>query len=371
MRVLLVAEQLRRAVPGGIGTYVRGLVAGSADPDRDGVGDHADARAPELTLLASAARRRTDPLRALAPLRTVPLPAAALTRLWDRDRLAAPSGYDVVHAASLAFPPSPVTPLVVAVHDLAWRTVPDAFPDRGRRWHERALGRALAQAATLVVPSVDTADVLLAAGARPAAVEVLEPMYGCDHLPEADHAAADSLLDRLGIAPGTPYLLTVGTMQPRKNLPRLAGAYAAARPRLPEPWPLVVVGPAGWGDAFVPPAGVVPAGEVGDAVLSALYERARCLLYVPVHEGFGLPPAEAMRAGVPVVASPMPSTGGAALEVDPLDVDAMAGAIVTAAVDEGRRASLVEAGRRRAAGLSWRRAADRHREVWAGVGVPR
>ncbi|HEX2275012.1 MAG TPA: glycosyltransferase, partial [Acidimicrobiales bacterium] len=97
------------------------------------------------------------------------------------------------------------------------------------------------------------------------------------------------------------------------------------------------------------------------------YARARVVAYVPLVEGFGLPAVEAMAAGAPVVASPMPSTGGAALEVDPLDTEAIAEALVGAATDESTRAALVEAGTRRAGALTWKATARRHHEIWAGL----
>jgi glycosyltransferase involved in cell wall biosynthesis len=378
--VVIVAEQLRRTVPGGIGTYVRGLVKGL-----DAMGD----AGPAVALWASRAPRgRPDPLAALGLTVTSPLTGPALVGAWDRGWAGfgswpgsggtATSGgdVDVVHAPSLAVPPRRGAPVAVTVHDLAWRQVPEAFPARGRRWHEAALGRALDRASLFVVPSRTTADALVEAGAGPAQVEVVDE--GSDHLPAPDPVAAGAVLAGLGVT--GPFLLSVGTLEPRKNLSRLVAAYRLARPRLPEPWPLVVVGPQGWGSGPAADAdgatdgnqdheGVVLAGWVDDAVLASLYRQARALAYVPLLEGFGLPALEAMAAGTPVVASPMPSLGGAALEVDPCDVGAIADALVVAATDDAVRSELAAAGGRRAASLTWQATARAHVELWRSLGA--
>jgi glycosyltransferase involved in cell wall biosynthesis len=109
---------------------------------------------------------------------------------------------------------------------------------------------------------------------------------------------------------------------------------------------------------------VVLAGAVTEGVLSGLYAKAEMLAYVPLVEGFGLPPLEAMQAGTPVVASPIPSTGGAALEVDPHDTEEIAQGLLTMATDNALRDKLVEAGRARAALLSWKMCAKHHVELW-------
>ena len=362
----MVAEQLRLPVPGGIGTYVRGLVLGlhGLGPD-----------APPLTLWASRPPRAgPDPVARLhSPTRCSTLPHRALVWAWDRG-LAAPPGRQLVHATSLATPPpgrrslrpgGATPPMSVMVHDLAWRRNPEAFPPRGRRWHEAALRRALDRAALLVVPSAAVAGDLVAAGAAANRVEVAEE--GCDHLAAPDDAAATAVLEALGV--DGPFLLTVSTLEPRKNLARLVEAYAGARPHLPGPWPLVVVGPAGWGPEVAAPAGsgVVAAGNVTAGGLSARYRRATIMVYVPLHEGFGLPPVEAMSVGTPVVASAVPSTAGAALEVDPLDIAAIADALVQVATDDGCRSELVARGRRRAGELTWEAAARRHVELWESL----
>ncbi|MGH9083065.1 MAG: glycosyltransferase, partial [Acidimicrobiales bacterium] len=263
----------------------------------------------------------------------------------------------------------------------------------GRRWHEAALARARARADALVVPSAPVAAQLSDAGFPGDAVHRLP--WGADHLPAPDAAGAAALLRRLGVAGG--YLLTAGTLEPRKNLARLVAAYAAARGSLPEPWPLVVVGPSGWGasglaDAGVPD-GVAAAGPVADGVLAALYAGARAFAYVPLTEGFGFPPVEAMVAGVPVVAStsvpsvdpagtevvratratlstwPVPAGSSApALRVDPFSVEEIAGALVTAAADEGARAALVRRGADWVAPMTWRRSARAHAALWEHLG---
>src|SRR5205085_3304493 len=150
-------------------------------------------------------------------------------------------GADVVHATSLAVPPSGPAPMTVMVHDLAWRHEPDAYPRHGRDWHEAALGRATKRAALLLAPSAATADDLAAAGVAEDRVVVIEE--GCDHLAPPDDEGAAKLLADLGVPAGGGYQLTVSTVEPRKNLPQLLDAYARARPRLPAPWPLIVVGP--------------------------------------------------------------------------------------------------------------------------------
>jgi alpha-1,3-rhamnosyl/mannosyltransferase len=260
--------------------------------------------------------------------------------------------------------------LVVTIHDLAWRRHPEATTRRGRRWHESALRRARDCGADLVVPSRLVAADLVASGVDEARVTVVRG--GTDHLAPPDDEATTALLRRVGVR--GEYLLTVGTLEPRKNVDRLVRAYRQARPQLPEPWPLVIVGPSGWGHTARPQDvdGVVFTGSVPDAVLSALYRRARAFAYVPLTEGYGLPPLEAMRMGTPsVVSSEVPSVHDLgepdpppARIVDPLDVDDIASGLAAVLTDDTLRGDLAARGSSFATARTWRAAAGAHVRLW-------
>ncbi len=356
IRLLMMVEQLRRAASGGIGTYIQGLVEGlhALEPSE----------VPDVEVVASRrprGQRGPDALAALGyPARSLPLPGPVLTRAWDHGLLRAPRGFDLVHSTSLSTMEPGRAVLVATVHDLLWRRVPEAYPERGRTWHEAALRRALRRAERFIVPAQAVADDLLLAGAQAESITII-PM-GSDHLPPPDLEAATTLLSRMGI--DGPFLLSVGTLEPRKNQARLMEAYGRIRAKLPEPWPLVLVGPTGWGERVRPRPGVILAGLVSPTELSALYAMTRLLAYVPLIEGFGLPPIEAMAFGAPVVASPLPSTAGAAFEVDPLDVESIAAGLLTVATDPVERERLQALGLDRSAELAWSTIARRHLNVW-------
>jgi glycosyltransferase involved in cell wall biosynthesis len=365
--VLLAVEQLRREVPGGIGNYARGLLAGLQRCADDG-------DAVEVTLIASRPPRGTsDPLATYGrPVVVSALPGPLMTRAWDHAVLRAPGGFDVVHSVSLAAPMprrDGRSRLAVTVHDVAWRRHPEATTRRGRRWHEAALRRARDGGAAFVVPSRLVAADLVSYGVDEARVTVVPG--GTDHLAPPDEDATAALLGRVGVR--GEYLLTVGTIEPRKNLDRLVHAFSRARPQLPERWPLVIVGPAGWGHARPQETdGVVFTGSVPDAVLTGLYRRARAFAYVPLTEGYGLPPLEAMRMGTPaLVSSEVPSVHDLgetdpppAHIVDPLEVDDIAAGLVAVLTDDALRGDLAARGPSFASARSWQAAAAAHLRLW-------
>jgi glycosyltransferase involved in cell wall biosynthesis len=375
LRILLVVEQLRRRIPGGIGTYARGLIQGlAALPDPS----------PEIALLASRRSRKSirhdgsDPLDGFGLMTSISkLPGPALIRAWDLGIVHAPQNYDVVHSTSSAFPPlrrsrgTARGACVVTIHDLAWRRLPETATRRGRSWHDAVLQRALRTADAFVVPSQMTGEDLAEAGATSSRINVIP--YGADHLPDPDAERTAALLRRLGI--DGEFLLSVGTLEPRKNLRHLLIAYSAARSQLPEKWPLLVVGPTGWKSdlSSIDRTGVHRLGLVDDEVLAGLYLRARLLAYVPLMEGYGLPPLEAMRQGTPVVAShTVPSVSEAPLAeaafmIDPTDVGSIEAGLVAAATDSVQRLRVVNRGKSLIRLRTWRRTAIDHADLWSSL----
>ncbi len=162
-----------------------------------------------------------------------------------------------------------------------------------------------------------------------------------------------------------PYVLAVGTLEPRKNLERLLDAWLALDPAVRERHDLALVGPRGWDDETIvgkaEAAGARLLGRVSDDELRALYAGAAAFAYPSLYEGFGLPVLEAMAAGAPVLTSNVSSlpevAGDAALLVDPLDTAAITAGLEQLLTDDALAARLRADGPVRAAEFSWGRTA--------------
>lgn len=359
--VTLVVEQLRRRVPGGIGTYARELVRALSRIGTSG--------GAEISLYASRLYGREDPLATLGfPLRRGVLPGPLMTRMWDHGLGAFNLGAGLVHALSLAAPPTH-DPLIVTVHDLTFRDFPETFTRSGREWHERALVRCAARAERFVVPSEIVADQLVGAGLGIGRSQVRVITEGADHLGARDDPRAEALLDSIGVT--GRFILSVGTIEPRKNLRRLIAAFAAARPEL-DGCSLVICGPTGWlpdldADGIGGAEDVHFIGHVPDGVLASLYSRATVVAYVPLSEGFGLPVVEAMFHGAVVVASAVPSAGPGSHIVDPIDVASIAAGLVRCCEDDELRKMLRHETRAYIGDLTWEKTARAHLALWSEV----
>jgi glycosyltransferase involved in cell wall biosynthesis len=349
----LVCEQLLAPIPGGIGTYVRGLLR--ALP-QNGVG----------VIPHVAWHRKDDVAQAgLEGARRLPLPRRALYEGWSRfGRPTFGLEGDVVHAPSLAFPSPLRRPLVVTVHDVLFLEFPETFPAHGLAFHRRALSR-VADADLVICPSRATAAALESIEAPPERVRVVP--LGADVVPPEDPAR---VLDAVGI--DRPYVLWVGTMEPRKNLRRAIGGFLrAAESHAPEAGhlKLYLAGPTGWLSGPVSELltrsdvrdRVRPLGVLPTETLAAAYAGAETFLFPSLGEGFGLPVLEAMAAGAPVVTSDRSSlpevAGDAAVLCDPTDEDSIASALVSILADPSLAQRLRERGRARAAEFTWERTA--------------
>jgi glycosyltransferase involved in cell wall biosynthesis len=347
-RPLTIGIDARAAteVPAGRGRVVRELLRALA------------ARDDEHRYLLFARERWPEPLDdrftwALSP---------AADALWHTrvGRLAA-RRCDVYLATNSYLSPilTPV-PTALIVYDLA-ALDPATSPNRRSALVERlTVDRAVGRAAALICISRATADALLARCPAAAGRVTVAPL-AASPVPAGATLAAD---ERAGLpAPG--FVLAVGTLEPRKNLPRLVAAFVTLPTELQAAHPLVVVGASGWrtGETL----GALQSlgdrcrrlGHVSDAALAELYRRCALFCYPSLSEGFGLPVLEAMAAGAPVLTSntsSLPEVGGdAAAYVDPLSEPAIAAALRELLEDPDRRRALSAAGPARAAGFSWDR----------------
>lgn len=350
LKGVLGVEQLARPVPGGIGVHVRAVLSALVALERtEGLALYAGAE------IEGPAGWRGARLGAR-------LPARWAQPLWDLGAVRLPRYPGFYHAFSFGGPRLPEDrPVSLTVHDLLFRDLPDVYPARARRWHEKRLAGALASSAVLVAVSEETRSALVAAGAVRERIRVIPP--GADHLPPADPEAAERVLDRLGVA--GRYLLVVGTLEPRKNLVRIFEAYKRYRAATFDPLPLVVVGPKGWGPDVVAPLGACLAGYLPARTLAGVLARAWAFVYAPLEEGLGLPVLEALHAAVPVVTSvSVPARRFGGLAVDPRSVEALAEALRVVTEDDRARAELVTHGLLAVEGLTWRGTALAYLQLW-------
>ncbi|MCP3937146.1 MAG: glycosyltransferase family 4 protein [Actinomycetia bacterium] len=331
IRVTVIAEPLWHRVPGGTGVAARELLTG--------LSTH-----PEVEVDIVAARHRSGLSSPVGGrVRQVGLPRVLLYELWSRTGRpdVAGSGSHLIHSPMLPAPTASRVPVVVTLHDLAWVERPADFPPRARRLYERMFARVREQASLVLCSSEFTLRAAVAAGLSSDRARVVR--LGARPL---DSRGVD-LASRFDI--DSPFLLSVGTAEPRKNLARLLQAF-----EMSELWrtgmTLVLAGPEGWqvelGDLFDSLANevrssIVAVGQVSDSELAALYRGCAGFVYPSLLEGFGLPVLEALVAGAPVVTSATTATaevaGEAALLVNPESVEEIAEAMRDIVEDDEAR----------------------------------
>jgi glycosyltransferase involved in cell wall biosynthesis len=321
---------------------------------------------PDLVPYTLSTRARLHRDKVPADTRFVPIPARVLLTSWVRadgpriDRWLRPA--QVVHATNYLAPPSRL-PTLVSVYDCSFVRYPELCTPEVRAF-DPVIRRAVARGATLHTGSEFVADEIeeiygggLRAAGRLVVIPLGIPALGDDA--EMPPAVATALA-------GAPFVVAIGTLEPRKNFAHLVGAFGEVAERHSDVQ-LVIAGHDGPARPEIDAAiarlpddarrRVVLAGAVSDAGRRALLEQATLLAYPSIYEGFGFPVLEAMTAGVPVVAARAGSipevAGDAALLVEPTNEPALAEAIDHVMTDDATRAELVARGRDRVHAFSW------------------
>ncbi len=365
-----IAIDVRKLHDFGIGTYVRNLVLGLSRLDTD----------DSYLLLC---RTSDFPFATALGPRFVPARQEAgnysVREQWSVPLSLARGRVDVFHAPHYVVSPLTPCPFVVTIHDCIHLRFPEYLPNRLAPHYARAMMRGAARRArrVLTVSEASRRDIVHYLGVSADKVDVIPnaPDERLRQPPTAEDLA--HVRERLQVT--TPFVLYAGNIKPHKNVDRLIEAYSIVRRLGHTDTSLLVIGD----EVSKFPnlrrlvhqldlqSHVRFLGFVNDATLAALYRLASVFVFPSLYEGFGLPPLEAMAAGVPVVtsnASSLPEVvGDAALLVDPLDAGALADAIARVLGDPALRATLIERGHARVAEFSWDRAAARTHAAYAAA----
>lgn len=307
-----------------------------------------------------------------------PLTERYLAALWHRARVPLPieafiGAVDVFYSPDFLLPPTFAKRKLVTVHDLSYVRVPECFPQPLLNYLNRAVPPSIARASLIFADAASTQrDLSDVYRVPPEKIRVLYSGVDARFRPDVSDASKIRVRE---LTRGKPYLLSVSTIQPRKNYVRLIDAFSRISNSELQ---LVICGARGWMFEQVFETinrlnlnhRVILPDFVSDDDLPALYAGATLFVYPSLYEGFGLPVAEAMACGAPVVssnASSLPEVGGdAVLYFDPRDVDAMAETICRALNDESLRNDLRARGIAQAKKFSWEKAAGELKEYLEG-----
>jgi glycosyltransferase involved in cell wall biosynthesis len=356
----------------GIGRYVRELTAALA------LTTHNDFK---FRLFVAGANPQADPPSPKFSWKPTRITPKWFARIWHRARLPIPvelftGQVDLYHATDFVLPPTlSRTRTLLTVHDLSFVRVPEAASPRLKAYLDDVVPRSVSRAHHVLADSQATKDDLVSLyDTSPEKITVL--LSGVDsRFKRVDRPEYVRAKYRIS---GAPYVLSVGTVQPRKNYGRLIEALALLRARGYE-LNLVIAGGRGWLEDPIYETIRVNhmedrvhfIGFADDADLPALYSDAACFAFPSLYEGFGLPVLEAMGCETPVVTSNVSSlpevAGDAALIVDPYDVDAIASAIVKLADDTTLRSHLINKGRERAQQFTWEKSAHHLLQIYADL----
>ena len=315
----------------------------------------------------------------LSNLSLVQTPANVVTRRWwsiGLPRYLSKSSIQLFHGTNFEVPLwlTQKLPTVLTIHDLSLLLHADTHQARLTRRARRMLP-LMTRAATMIITPTESVKAELAEQLRISHDKIVAiPEAARSVFRPAPPVETEATRKQLGI--GEDFLLFVGTIEPRKDLPTLVRAFEQVTRSRNSELQLVIAGRRGWlVDDLLKQINASAAvdrirltGYVSDEALRALYSTCRAFVYPSTYEGFGLPPLEAMACGAPVIATRIKSIvevcRDAALMVEPKSVDALTKAINDLLDDDKARRQLSSAGLRRAAEFSWQRTGQLTRDVY-------
>ena len=358
---------------GGIGRLVRDLVAALSQHDTE----------TPYRLFVSGASQSTLPEVPAPNFQWKPtrLSPKWLARIWQRAQIPLPvevfvGSVDLYHATDFVLPPTlSKTRTIVTVHDLSFVRVPEAASPRLKAYLDVVVPRSITQADHIIADSQATKDDLIDLYSTPLdKITVLLSGVDARYKINTNSIVLMTMRNRYNI-PDTPYLFTVGTVQPRKNYSRVIRALKILRAQGYD-LSLVIAGGKGWLEdemyQTIAETGMKDyvhlIGFVADDDLPVLYSGAECVVFPSLYEGFGFPVLEGMACGTPVVTSngsSLPEVAGdAALMVNPLDVEAIAHAIQRILDDSALRATLIERGLEQVKHFTWEKSARQLKQIY-------
>jgi glycosyltransferase involved in cell wall biosynthesis len=365
-----VAIDARKLHDYGIGTYVRNLIGELARQDdaaeyvvlcRPADADHVQSLGPRFEALVERAGNYSVREQMSVPL--------ALAR----------AKVDLFHAPHYVVSPLTRCPYVVTIHDCIHLRFPQYLPSRAAHFYARTMMTMAARRAEriLTVSQASKDDILHYLGVPASKVEVIYNALDARLAAEPTAEEVARVRERYQLA--SPFILYTGNIKPHKNVDRLIEAYAILRRRGLDGVKLLIIGDEiskypnlrRLVHRFQLHKHVRFLGFVPDAMLAVLYRLAGVFVFPSLHEGFGLPPLEAMAAGAPVITSNVSSlpevVGDAAILIDPMDAGAIADAMARVLGDDALRQELIRRGRERVKSFSWERSVARVRQVYSEI----
>jgi glycosyltransferase involved in cell wall biosynthesis len=356
----------------GIGRYTRDLIKAVAEIDKEN--DY-------LLFYARGRKARENGVEVSFPdnpnfhIKPVALSERTLTIAWHRfqvplsvERLI--GQVDVFHSPDYTLPPLGRSNGILTVHDLSFLLYAECHEKSLREFLERVVPRSVARSSMVLADSINTMnDLVCLLDVEPQRVDVVYPGVGDRFKRITDEEDLNRVKNKYNLH--FPFILYVGTIEPRKNLGRLIQAYARLKTRRELDHKLVIGGGKGWlfDDVFQRAADLrmvedlIFPGYIPDEDLPALYSLADAFLFPSLYEGFGLPPLEAMACGTPVITSNVSSlpeiVEGAGIMINPLDIDELAQAIENLLDDSALQRELSQKGIERAKTFNWRATAEK------------